>query len=85
MAATINGVDAIVFTGTVGERSSIIRSRVIEHLGYLGVKLDSDRNNVHVTAVHPEVISPESASKQVYVVPAKEDTHLATYATNYNV
>ena len=85
MAATINGVDAIVFTGTVGERSSIIRSRVIEHLGYLGVELDSDRNNVHVTAVHPEVISPESASKQVYVAPAKEDTHLATYATNYNV
>lgn len=43
-AAVLGGLDAIVFSATIGERSAPIRSRVCEGLDYLGVALDKDLN-----------------------------------------
>ncbi len=43
-AAVLNGVNGIVFTGGVGENSSILRRRVCENLEYLGVKIDLKKN-----------------------------------------
>ena len=43
-AAAMGGVDAIVFTGGVGEHSATLRHRIVERLGFLGVEIDEDRN-----------------------------------------
>jgi len=43
-AAVMGGVDAIVFTGGIGENSAYIRHRIAQRLDYLGARLDEDRN-----------------------------------------
>ncbi|MBE7637531.1 acetate/propionate family kinase [Sneathiella sp. P13V-1] len=44
MSAVLQGIDAIIFSGGVGENSSYIRSRVMEKLDYLGFQLDEEKN-----------------------------------------
>ncbi len=44
MAAVLGGIDALTFTGGVGENSSEVRAAAGEQLGHLGVALDTDRN-----------------------------------------
>jgi acetate kinase len=43
-AARLGGADAIVFTGGIGENSALVRERVCETLGFMGVALDRDKN-----------------------------------------
>ena len=45
-AVALGGVDKIVFSGTVGERSFKMRKRICDGLTFLGVKLDENINNV---------------------------------------
>jgi acetate kinase len=45
MAAAMNGLDALVFTGGVGENAAAIRARTIEGLGFLGLTLDAEAND----------------------------------------
>ena len=45
MAATLGGVDALVFTAGVGEHAAVIRARVCENLSYLGLTLDHTAND----------------------------------------
>ncbi len=47
MAASLGGVDLLVFAGTVGERSYILRSRICENMSYMGIKLDEENNNLN--------------------------------------
>jgi len=42
--AVLGGIDAIVFSGTIGERSFVIRERICNKLAYFGVKIDSEKN-----------------------------------------
>jgi acetate kinase len=44
-AAAMGGIDALVFTGGVGQNSALIRRRIIDNLGFLGLNLDDDRNS----------------------------------------
>ena len=43
MAASLNGIDALVFTGGIGENSSVVRQSICQRLNFLGVQLDSER------------------------------------------
>ena len=43
-AAYLNGLDALVFTGGIGTNSHVLRQKVCENLGYLGLRLDAERN-----------------------------------------
>lgn len=43
-AAVLNGVDLIIFTGGIGENDTFVREKVCENLGYLGVKMDTSKN-----------------------------------------
>lgn len=45
MAVDLGGVDLLIFAGTVGERSSLIRERICEGLDFLGVEIDKKVNN----------------------------------------
>jgi acetate kinase len=44
----MNGADAVVFTGGIGENSSEVRARICEGLEWYGHRMDDDRNRAHV-------------------------------------
>ena len=72
--ATMNGVDVITFEGGVGERGPLTREQVCNYLGYLGLELDLEANNVK--AVEREISKPESKVK-VWIVPTDEELMIA--------
>jgi len=73
-AAAMNGVDAIVFTAGVGENSPYVREKVCEYLGFLGVKLDKNLNQVKGTE---RVISTPDSKVAVLIVPTDEELVIA--------
>src|SRR5215212_2240219 len=72
LAAALGGLDALVFTGGIGEHSATVRERICEGLEFLGIRLDPERN-----AVHAPVISSDDAAVTVRVVPTDEDLMVA--------
>ncbi|MBL9013887.1 MAG: acetate/propionate family kinase [Myxococcales bacterium] len=78
-AAVLGGADAIVFTGGIGENSALVRSRVCEHLLYMGIALDEAANGTLRAADHGgivEVSLPRSPTK-VLVVRTDEERMIA--------
>lgn len=80
MIAALGGVDMLVFTGTVGERSAILRKRIVAHLQYADLLLDSDVNEACLTPEKPTFISKMTQSKPIIVIPADEAKQIATQA-----
>ena len=76
MTAAMNGLDAIVFTGGIGEHNPAIRAAAAAGLGFLGISIDPDRN--HATA--DAVISSPGAPVSSLVVTAREDIEIARQA-----
>jgi acetate kinase len=74
MAAAMNGLDALVFTGGVGENAPDIRARAGAGLGFLGVRIDTDRNH---HAESDAEIGSANASVRSFVVRAREDLQIA--------
>ena len=68
LAASLGGLDALVFTGGLGEHSATVRERVCEGLEFLGIRLDTDRN-----AAHARVVSGDASGVRVLIVPTDED------------
>ncbi|MBS1844273.1 MAG: acetate/propionate family kinase [Actinobacteria bacterium] len=77
MAAAIGGLDALVFTGGVGERSPTVRERACAAAGFLGVELDPALNS---GGELDTVLSPPGAAATVVLVAAREDIELAHQA-----
>jgi acetate kinase len=74
MAASMNGMDGLVFTGGVGENAPTVRTRAAQGLAFLGVQLDSERN----LAARPDIeISTEDAPVRALVITAREDLQIA--------
>jgi acetate kinase len=78
-AATMGGVDAVVFTGGVGEKSEIVRRRVCRGLEFLGVEFDERVNREHVPWNKHEPSSPNlsTGSVMVLVIPTNEELVIA--------
>lgn len=74
MVAALEGLDAIVFTGGIGENSRVIREKVCDRLGFLGVLLDSEAN-----AVNALVISAAARPVAVHVIPSDEELMIARH------
>jgi acetate kinase len=74
MAASMHGIDALVFTGGVGEHSSEIRSTAAAGLGFLGIRLDESRNR---QAKGDTDISAPGASVRAVMITAREDIQMA--------
>ena len=68
--AAMNGVDAIAFTAGIGENAPLVREKICEYLGFLGVKIDGAKNNCRGKEV---VISADDSAKLVAVVPTNEE------------
>jgi acetate kinase len=77
MTASLGGIDALVFTGGVGERSPHVRAAAIDGLGFLGIALDPDRNQ-RATGDGDLDVSPASAQCRTLVVSSREDVEIAT-------
>ena len=74
MAVALGGLDALAFSGGVGEHSSHVRAAVCAHLAFLGVAVDDARNRA---AAGERDISPAGARPRVVVVPAREELVIA--------
>jgi acetate kinase len=74
MAAAMNGLDALVFTGGVGENSAEIRARAMGGLGFLGVSCDPDRNSA---GSRDREIGTQAAPVRILVISAREDIQIA--------
>jgi acetate kinase len=76
MAAALGGLDALVFTGGVGEKSAEIRARTTDGLGFLGVTVDAGANAGDGQSADWE-ISPPGAAVRAFVIAAREDKQIA--------
>ncbi|MGD8189864.1 acetate/propionate family kinase [Brevibacillus ginsengisoli] len=74
-AAEMNGVDAIIFTGGVGENSDLVRQKVCEQLTYLGVAIDEEQNRLR--APKERRISTEASKVEVHIIPTNEELMIA--------
>ncbi|MDN3506515.1 MAG: acetate/propionate family kinase [Simkaniaceae bacterium] len=70
----LDGLDALVFTGGIGEASPVIRSRICSQLKTLGVFLDDKKNQKN-----EHVISKKFNSVKVFVIPTREEKIIAKH------
>ncbi len=75
LIAAMEGLDAIAFTGGIGENAAIIRARIIEGLAWLGAALDAQANSSGATRLHPP-----DASVACWIIPAREERMIAAHA-----
>jgi acetate kinase len=71
-AGVLDSVDALVFTGGIGEGAYYLRTLICEHLNNLGIRLDAEKNRKGST-----VISKPSSKTKVLVIPTNEELMIA--------
>src|SRR5205823_1843394 len=74
-AAALGGLDALVFSGGIGEHAPTVRARICTDLEFLGVDIDEQRN-----AANAPVISTAAARVVVHMIPADEEVVIAEAA-----
>lgn len=72
--AAMNGVDAIIFTGGIGENALEVRKNVCDDMEFFGIKLDNERNQTRGKLCK---ISADDSKVQVWVVPTNEELLIA--------
>jgi acetate kinase len=68
----MNGLDALVFTGGIGENAPEVRKEVCKNMDYLGIRLDTLKNDSN-----EEVISEDSSRVKVFRIPTNEELVIA--------
>ncbi len=74
LAAALGGLDTLVFTAGIGERSAVVRARICAGLEYLGLEMDQARN-----AEHEATVSSPASRVVVRVIPTDEDLIIARH------
>lgn len=77
-AMDLGRLDYLVFTAGIGEHSALLRERVCEKLGLLGVKLDEEKN-----AQNEKAISAADSAVRVLVIPTNEELGIARRTYEY--
>lgn len=72
--AEMNGVDAIVFTGGIGENDAYMRDVICANMGNLGIKLDKEKNKVRGKQT---MLSADDSKVKVMLIPANEELVIA--------
>jgi acetate kinase len=75
LAAALGGVDALVFTGGIGEHAAPVRAAIVEGAAWLGCELDAAANAGHAT----RITTPDS-DVHAYVIPTNEELMIARHA-----
>jgi acetate kinase len=73
--AVMNGVDAIAFTAGLGENDNVVRRKIVERLGYLGIELNNEVND-STRGVEAQISTPDS-KVPVWIVPTNEELAIA--------
>jgi acetate kinase len=73
-AAVMNGVDAVTFTAGIGENSISVRKKILNKLGYLGIKLDNEKNKIRG---QEKIISADDSKVKALVIPTNEELVIA--------
>ncbi len=74
--AVLNGADAIVFTGGIGENRNEMREQIIENMENLGIILDKKKND-NFKRGEIELISSKKSKIKIYVIPTDEELMMA--------
>jgi acetate kinase len=74
--AEMGSADAIVFTGGIGENSPVIRERICENLGILGITVDRKKNHAIIGGKEGVISTPKGKLK-VLVIPTNEEILIA--------
>ena len=74
LAAALGGLDALVFTGGIGEHSAEIRAKICHQAAWLGLKLDDSANEATATCV-----STQNSKLSVWIVPTDENLMIARH------
>jgi len=74
LAAALGGLEALVFTGGIGEHSAVVREQVCHAAQWLGITLDENANHTHATC-----ISAEDSRVSVWVMPTDEEQVIANH------
>ncbi len=77
MTASLGGLDALVFTGGVGEHSAVVRSLAVDGLRFMGIRLDPARNEAAGGSGEDREISGPGAAVRTLVITAREDLQIA--------
>lgn len=75
LAAALGGLDAIVFSGGIGENAPLIRTLTCNELGFLGVRIDESSN-----LKNKQKISEVDSKVSVFIIPANEEEMMAIHA-----
>jgi acetate kinase len=73
------GLDALIFTGGIGENSSFVRAGIVKYLGWMGVQLDDAANGQRGKTL---IISKPESTVLVAVVPTNEEWMIAQHTTD---
>lgn len=73
-AAAMGGIDAVVFTGGVGENNPLLRSEIAEELAFLGFAIDSEKNKLRGQELD---VSTNDAKVRMLVIPTNEELSIA--------
>jgi acetate kinase len=76
-AAVLGGLDAVGFTGGIGEHAPAIRAMICRGLEFLGLRMDPELNGRATGGDTPTRVSPDGTAVQVWVVPTDEEGEIA--------
>jgi acetate kinase len=74
MAAVLGGLDAVVFTGGIGENAFQIRERICDDMDWIGMELEETRNRQNA-----EIISSDRSRVRLFVLPTNEELMIARH------
>lgn len=78
LAAALGGLDTLVFAGGIGENAAVIRARICDDLGFLGIELDPARNEANAP-----VITRDGSRATARVIRTDEELHMAKTVANF--
>ncbi|MGH6815500.1 MAG: acetate/propionate family kinase [Hyphomicrobiaceae bacterium] len=77
LIAALGGLDAVVFTGGIGENAAPVRTAIVEYFAWLGAKIDPSRN-----AAGGALLSPDGAAPSIWCVRADEEAMIARHVAH---
>ncbi|MTI86646.1 MAG: acetate kinase [Balneolaceae bacterium] len=72
--AALNGVDAVIFTGGIGENAIPVRSSILSGMSYAGIELDENKNK---NVPDDYIVSSDNSAADVFVIPTNEELVIA--------
>ena len=81
-AAALEGLEAVAFTGGIGEHSASMRARICRRLEFLGLRLEDERNREAIGRAEMQ-IGVEGGPVQIWVIPTDEEREIARSTQEY--